>query len=613
MKSAVVLALIIFLFGFCTSSYGLPLDASRFTSASDGDGSTKGLVHLVSQKPVSVTEVEPGVYLVDFGKVAFGNLLLRQSGGTSRDVIVHFGEAMEKGRINRKPPGTVRYAVAKSALRGDAAVVVAPAPDARNTESNSSAHPPAILTPQEWGVVLPFRWVEIEGLPSKLRSVDIQRRAAFDATWDDNASSFESSDSMLNRIWELCRYSIKATTFAGIFVDGDRERIPYEADAFLNQLSYYATSSNNQIPRATFDHLMRYGTWPTEWAYHMIFMAYADWMRTGDTVWLAHRYESLRAKLLLSRLGSEGLIISSRKDIERTDIVDWPVGERDGYKFESRNTVVNSFFLRSLRLMSMMGKAIGRDADAVYYSDLESKAQSAFQQTFFDPNTGLYRDGAEVDHYSLHANLFPLAFDLVPPANRASVVSWLKNRGMKCSVYAAQYLLEGLFESGEASAAIELMVAPGEQNWRERSWRHMVESGTTITWEAWDQKFKPNQDWNHAWGAAPVNLLPRYVLGAQALSPGWKQVTVKPHVGDLRFARGKVPTPLGTVLVDWKRTKSFSLSLRLPQGMSARVELPAEGSRSQVFVNGKRALASRRDSWWVLEQAISGVARIELK
>jgi hypothetical protein len=127
---------------------------------------------------------------------------------------------------------------------------------------------------------------------------------------------------MLNRIWELCRYSIKATTFAGIFVDGDRERIPYEADAFLNQLSYYATSSNNQIPRATFDHLMRFGTWPTEWAYHMIFMAYADWMRTGDTVWLALRYESLRAKLLLSRLGSDGLIISSRTDIERTDIVD---------------------------------------------------------------------------------------------------------------------------------------------------------------------------------------------------------------------------------------------------------------------------------------------------
>ncbi|MFO0046381.1 MAG: family 78 glycoside hydrolase catalytic domain, partial [Armatimonadota bacterium] len=439
MKSAVVIALIVFVFGFCTPSYGLPLDASRFISASDGEGTTKGLVHLVAQKPVSVTEVEPGVYLVDFGKVAFGNLLLRQSGGANRDVIVHFGEAMEKGRINRKPPGTVRYAVATSALRGDAAVVVAPAPDARNTESNSPTHPPAILTPREWGVVLPFRWVEIEGLPSKLRSVDIQRRAAFDATWDDNASSFESSDLMLNRIWELCRYSIKATTFAGIFVDGDRERIPYEADAFLNQLSYYATSSNNQIPRASFDHLMRFGTWPTEWAYHMIFMAYADWMRTGDPVWLAHRYESLRAKLLLSRLGSEGLIISSRKDIERTDIVDWPVGERDGYKFASCNAVVNSFYVRSLRLMSMMGKAIGRDADVVYYSDLESKAQSAFQQTFFDSNTGLYRDGAEVDHYSLHANLFPLAFDLVPPANRASVVSWLKNRGMKCSVYAAQY------------------------------------------------------------------------------------------------------------------------------------------------------------------------------
>ncbi len=28
----------------------------------------------------------------------------------------------------------------------------------------------------------------------------------------------------------------------------------------------------------------------------------------------------------------------------------------------------------------------------------------------------------------------------------------------------------------------------------------MVDTGATITWEAWDQKYKPNQDWNHAWG-----------------------------------------------------------------------------------------------------------------
>jgi hypothetical protein len=54
---------------------------------------------------------------------------------------------------------------------------------------------------------------------------------------------------MLNRIWNLSRDSIKATTFAGVFVDGDRERIAYEADAYLNQLSFYACNPDPAMAR----------------------------------------------------------------------------------------------------------------------------------------------------------------------------------------------------------------------------------------------------------------------------------------------------------------------------------------------------------------------------
>lgn len=564
-------------------------------------------VHLVEQKPLSVKEIKPGLFLVDFGKVAFGNIVIRPPAGAGGDITVHFGESMADGRVNRNPPGTVRYAVAQVALKGGQPQVVSPPADARNTQIDSDAHPPAILTPKEWGVVLPFRWLEIEGWPGALGPEQIKRRAAFAKTWDDRASSFQCSDPMLNQVFDLCRYSIKATTFAGIFVDGDRERIPYEADAYLNQLSYYATSSDIQIPRRTFDHLMTYGTWPTEWAFHMVFMAYADWMRTGDKAWLASHYELLKSKLLLERVGSDGLVHSSPENVRRTDIVDWPSGERDGYEFGPLNTVVNSFYVRSLRLMSIMAKAIGKDTEADRFDLLEKQAHASFQKAFFDPESGLYRDGADSKHQSLHANLFPLAFDLVPEAHRQSIALWLAKRGMRCSVYAAQYLLEGLFENGCETEALDLIVAPGD-----RSWRHMVESGTTITWEAWDQKYKPNQDWNHAWGAAPANLLPRYVLGVQPLAPGWKRVSVKPHAGSLAFARGKVPTPLGPIQVDWKRAKTFTLALKLPRGISATVELPALPDLTKVFVNGKPVEVTRKGAWLALDREVSGVVKIEL-
>ena len=346
-------------------------------------------VRLVLQPPVSVSSVAPGVVLVDFGRVAFGNLRVLPPAGATGEITVHFGEAMAGGRVNRTPPwlgAVLRDAGFARRCRRRLS------PRRRPTRA-TPRQPAAILTPPEWGVVTPFRWVEIEGWPGELRPEHISRQAAFASTWDDDAAAFRSSDAMLDRIWELCRYSIKATTFAGVYVDGDRERIPYEADAYLNQLSHYATDRDVQMARDTFDHLMTHPTWPTEWAFHMIFMAHADWMHTGDTAWLASRYESLKPKLLLDRARADGLLVSTEAHRTREDIVDWPAGERDGYVFTPVNTVVNAFHLRSLSLMAELADALEKKADAAEYRARERSSRAAFQRVLFDPARGLYRDG----------------------------------------------------------------------------------------------------------------------------------------------------------------------------------------------------------------------------
>ena len=560
-------------------------------------------VSLVRQAPIAITRPAPGIHLVDFGRAAFGNLRILPPDGASGTVTIHFGEALLDGRVNRTPPGSVRYSTARVTLGGMESIVAAPPPDARNTRQ-----PAAILTPPEWGVVTPFRWVEIEGWPGELTPAHLQRQAAFASTWDDGAAAFASSDALLDRIWELCRYSIKATTFAGVYVDGDRERIPYEADAYLNQLSHYATDRDVQMARDTFDRLMAHPTWPTEWASHMIFMAHADWMHTGDAGWLAARYDALKPKLLLGRARADGLLVSNETQRTREDIVDWPAGERDGYVFTPVNTVVNAFHLRSLALMADMAGALGRRNEAQDYRARERRAREAFQRVLFDPNTGLYRDGEGTGHASLHANLFPLAFGLVPPERASAVAGWLAARGMACSVYAAQYLMEALFEHGAGAEALALMTAP-----HDRSWRHMLESGTTITWEAWDQKYKPNQDWNHAWGAAPANLLPRFVLGARPLSPGWRRALIRPVPGALTRAEGMIPTPRGPVRIVWTRGTRFSLTLSLPPGMAARIELPAPPGSSGVFRGGTRVGATRAASAWILDADVTGSVTLEAR
>ena len=131
--------------------------------------------------------------------------------------------------------------------------------------------------------------------------------------------------------------------------------------------------------------------------------------------------------------------------------------------------------------------------------------------------------------------------------------------------------------------------------------------------EAWDQHYKTNQDWNHAWGAAPANLLPRFVLGAQPLTPGWKRALVQPHPGPLEQANGKVPTALGPISIAWKNSSGFTLSLALPPGMSAQVEIPASENSTGVAVNGKLVQAKHEGQWWVLEKDILGNAIVETR
>lgn len=118
----------------------------------------------------------------------------------------------------------------------------------------------------------------------------------------------------------------------------------------------------------------------------------------------------------------------------------------------------------------------------------------------------------------------------------------------------------------------------------------MLRSGSTITLEAWDQQFKPNLDWNHAWGAAPANLVPTYLVGVRPAQPGFKKFVVQPRPGNLESFTAKVPTPRGAVQVRYARNDSVvGLDVDVPGNSTARVGLPLGDVQQPISVihNGK--------------------------
>ena len=549
------------------------------------------------QKPLRVTRPAALTSVYDFGKDAFAQLTLRVRTAHDGDSItVRLGEAMREGRVDSKPQGSVRYAFYVIPLRrGTHDYPLRLRPDRRNTTpgANESGVDP-ILMPPSIGEVFPFRYVEVEGR-GQVRAV---WRQAVHVPFDEQEAQFHCSDTVLNQVWELCKYSIRATSFAGIYVDGDRERIPYEADALVNQLSHYTTDREYTTARRSIAHLIEHPTWPTEWILITPRMAWLDYLYTADRRMLERYYTDLAAKTLAPLRDERGLIStrtglvsdSLKRSVHfrgRTlrDIVDWPqsgaagiekesAGEADGHEMCEVNTVVNAYHYDALHMMSLVAGALGREADSIRFSRMAAQTARSIDSLLWDSQRGAYTDGLGSQHCSQHSSMFPLAFGMVPQDRVQRVAAYVQSRGMACSVYGAQFLLDALYLAGRDEAALRLMAGKGR-----RSWYNMLRMGSTITTEAWDNVYKSNLDWNHAWGAAAANVIARRLMGIRPLKPGFEEIAICPQPGGLPHARIVQPSPRGSIGVEWRtrRDGKLNLSVTVPANSTARLTLPHTG------------------------------------
>ncbi len=544
-------------------------------------------------------------YVMDFGKAAFATMDFTYNAKTAHTLTIRVGEMADaKGRVNRTPPkkSNIRYQELKVDVKpGQTKYQIPVQTDERNTRPNK-----AIPLPKGFPALVPFRYAEVEGAQETLKADDFEQ-LAFHTYWDETASSFTSNNDILNQVWDLCKYSIKATTFNGLYVDGDRERIPYEADAYLNQLSHYTTDREFAIARRTIEYFMKNPTWPTEWQQHVALLIHADYMYTGNTELIERYYEALKHKTLFELSNEDGLITSTKVDQAfmrklgfkdgykkpLTDIVDWPSanfngsktkGERDGFVFKPYSTVINAFFYENMKIMAQFAQILGKTQEVLDFELRAAKAKKAVNAQMFDKERGIYVDGIGTDHASLHANMMPLAFGLVPEEHYETVVNYVKSRKMACSVYGAQFLMDGLYNAGEADYALELLKSKTD-----RSWYNMIRIGSTITLEAWDNKYKNNLDWNHAWGAVPANVIPRGLWGIQPQTPGFGIARIKPQMSKLKSSSIKVPTVRGTISADYKfngpRLQTYTI--QIPGNMVAEFSLNNLNGKDLIH-NGKK-------------------------
>ena len=492
------------------------------------------------QKIVEVQKSTISSYqLFDFGKAAYGTLEVELSADFDHLVEVVIGESCANGTILHEH-GWRTFILNRINIRKGTHTYRFEIPDFIPAYSVY----PYLATPLECGgEIAPFRYVEINHYYGEATV----RRTVWHDDWNDSASHFESSDPELNKIWEFCKYSIKATNAFECYIDGERERLPYEGDAYINQLGWFCCCTDGNIPRRTLEYLFHCHTWPYEWFLLMPQMVKDYLLYTGDTDFLPEALPHLEKCLLYDYLDDDGLLETKENSNIRV-IVDWPPAERDDYEFGKTDLVPNCYRYRALQVMAEL---TGDDKYLIEAEKIKKLLRSKMMKN------GIFVDSSDSSHTSLHTSVFAL---LARIGNIAEC-PLIEEKGMACSVYASQFLLDVCFQNGMEQYAKNLLVSKDI-----RSWYNMIAKGATISMEAWDDSFKPNQDWNHAWGAAPANIIPRQIGGIRPVEYGFRSFIFDPHAADLQYFYLKHPTPFGAIKVNYS---CGIADLTVPEGTKA--------------------------------------------
>jgi hypothetical protein len=474
-----------------------------------------------------------------------------------------------------------------------------------SVRSNGRGHPNYIeywtLKPGEQTIrslnMKNFRYVEVINSPVAITTDNIKGYAVRQ-DFDEAAADFQSSNPFLNELYAFMKYTIRATN-QDVWTDSNaRERGPYEGDAIINMASSNVFSANYTIGRHSHEYLLNNPTWPQEYKLFSVEMAWLDYLYTGDRRSLDKYYSKLKNKFPGTYNAALGLV-NLRTDV----LIDWPEGERDNYAFGSYNTGYNAIYVGACRAMANIAERLGNESDRAFYQSRADAVKEAMIDRLYNPQKGAFEDsmndgGALSGHYSQHATAYALAYGIFDSREMAEkLAAYIESRGgFKTSIYAAFFVLRGLYEAGSDSVAMQFMANENADD--VRTWAHaLYRLNATITPEAWDPANKPNMTFSHPWGSAPASAIAQGMFGIQPIDPSFETFRIRIQPGGVQSASIKMPAIRGAIEAAYNLNSGvngITATVAIPANTGARVSLPVVGAAyTKLVVDGDAQPADR--------------------
>ncbi|MFL6331968.1 MAG: family 78 glycoside hydrolase catalytic domain [Pyrinomonadaceae bacterium] len=331
------------------------------------------------------------------------------------------------------------------------------------------------------------------------------------------------------------------------------------------------------------------------WDAFWFVIPWESWMRYGDRRALERTYPAMRKYL------DEWVPRWTDKDGDgfaytlTSGLGDWVPPEG----VPTINALTSSAYYAHLtRIAADAARALDRPQDAARYDELFKKIRADFNARFLGPG-GFYRE-KETDPFVQSAQIFPLAFGLVPEDKRAEVANRLaddiiKHRGGHAyvGVLGARYVLPVLTETGHHDVAYTVATQTTEPGWG--YWTDVAKF--TALGEHWPASTRSR---NHHFFGAVVQWFYEDLAGLRPLAPGFRVIEFKPEIPsrELDYVSASYESVRGTVATSWRRTATgLELDVSVPPNATGRVYVPAPSPQVVTEVGrGKASIADRADS-----------------
>jgi hypothetical protein len=401
--------------------------------------------------------------------------------------------------------------------------------------------------------------------------------------------SFECSDPKLNRLWDTCRW-LTQICMQDHHLDSPNHQEPIcdPGDYLIESVANYYTFGEPWLARQDLIKFglllkdLRYRNFHTSYSllWLQMLMRYYDY--TGDATLFDANGEVDLAPIVFNLLdsftswiGKNGLISEAPNYM----FMDWVTIA--GFGCHHPPAVIGQGYMTALYYNALadgarIAKLIHEDARVSHFVGLRETVYSAFNKELWNANHGLYRDGKpfetsvqpsewlpadkDIETFSPHVNTLAVLYGLAPRERRRAIMDRvLADEPVNCQPYFTYFLFDALAETGQLAKYGPKLFD-----------RWQILPDTQTFHEMWSEG-----DLSHAWGSAPLIQMSGTILGIRPKAAGFTRFSIRPTIFGLDWAKGVVPTPHGSITVEWRKEgHRFTLQAIVPKATEAEVWMP---------------------------------------